>query len=94
MDEPLGALDPLIRIDLQAELKSIFDQLHKTVLIVTHDLSEAGYLGDTIVLMQEGKIIQQGTLEELVTSPRDPFVTRFINAQRSPLENIKRGEQE
>lgn len=88
MDEPLGALDPLIRIDLQAELRSIFQKLHKTVLIVTHDLGEAAYLADTIVLMRDGLVIQEGTIEELVKSPADPFVTRFINAQRSPLENI------
>lgn len=88
MDEPLGALDPLIRKDLQVELRSIFQQLHKTVLLVTHDLGEAGYLGDTIVLMREGSLIQEGTLNDLVNSPVDPFVTRFINAQRSPLEKI------
>jgi osmoprotectant transport system ATP-binding protein len=92
MDEPLGALDPLIRIDLQAELKSIFRRLRKTVLLVTHDLGEAGYLGDTIVLMRDGAFIQEGTLEELLKSPKDPFVTRFINAQRSPLEKSRREE--
>ena len=91
MDEPLGALDPLIRMDLQAELRSIFQQLDKTVLIVTHDLGEAAYLGDTLVLLREGGIIQKGTLESLVTEPADPFVTRFINAQRSPLERIGKG---
>ena len=91
MDEPLGALDPLIRMDLQAELRSIFQQLDKTVLIVTHDLGEAAYLGDTLVLLREGGIIQKGTLESLVTEPADPFVTRFINAQRSPLEKIGKG---
>jgi osmoprotectant transport system ATP-binding protein len=89
MDEPLGALDPLIRIDLQAELKAIFRKLHKTVLVVTHDLGEAGYLGDSIVLMRDGRLIQEGTLKQLVKSPVDPFVTRFINAQRSPLESIQ-----
>ena len=88
MDEPLGALDPLIRSDLQKELKTIFRKLHKTVLVVTHDLGEAAYLGDTIVLMRDGLIIQQGTISELVNAPADPFVTRFINAQRSPLENM------
>lgn len=88
MDEPLGALDPLIRKDLQVELRSIFQHLHKTVLLVTHDLGEAGYLGDTIVLMREGSLIQDDTLNNLVNSPVDPFVTRFINAQRSPLEKI------
>jgi osmoprotectant transport system ATP-binding protein len=88
MDEPLGALDPLIRTDLQAELKSIFQKLQKTVLVVTHDLGEAAYLGDTIILMRDGLLVQEGTLEELVKAPVDPFVTRFINAQRSPLEQI------
>ena len=92
MDEPLGALDPLIRIDVQAELRSIFQKVHKTVLMVTHDLGEAAYLGDTIILMRDGLFIQQGTIEELVKSPENPFVTRFINAQRSPLEKIS-GEQ-
>ncbi len=88
MDEPLGALDPLIRSDLQKELKTIFRKLHKTVLVVTHDLGEAAYLGDTIVLMRDGLVIQQGTISELVNAPADPFVTKFINAQRSPLENM------
>jgi osmoprotectant transport system ATP-binding protein len=92
MDEPLGALDPLIRMDLQAELRPIFQQLGKTVLIVTHDLGEAGFLGDTLVLLRDGCIIQKGTLEFFVTTPEDPFVTRFINAQRSPLENIAKGK--
>lgn len=89
MDEPLGALDPLIRIDLQAELKSIFQKLHKTVVFVTHDLGEAGFIGDTIVLLRDGQLVQEGSLNELVNSPADPFVTRFINAQRSPLEKIQ-----
>jgi osmoprotectant transport system ATP-binding protein len=89
MDEPLGALDPLIRVDVQAELKAIFRKLHKTVIMVTHDLGEAAYLGDTIVLMREGEIIQKGALGELLESPSDPFVTRFVNAQRSPLDAIE-----
>jgi osmoprotectant transport system ATP-binding protein len=86
MDEPLGALDPMIRVDLQAELKRIFRELGKTVVMVTHDLGEAAYLADTIVMMREGEIVQSGTLGELVRSPADPFVMRFINAQRSHLD--------
>jgi osmoprotectant transport system ATP-binding protein len=93
MDEPLGALDPLIRVDLQAELKSIFSKLDKTVLMVTHDLGEAAYLGDTIVLMRDGEIIQKGTLAELIRSPADPFVERFIKAQRSPLDGMNGGPE-
>jgi osmoprotectant transport system ATP-binding protein len=93
MDEPLGALDPLIRADLQEELRAIFRKLSKTVLMVTHDLGEAAYLGDTIVLMRKGEIVQQGVLGDLVRSPADPFVTRFVNAQRGPLPGGEGGEQ-
>ena len=89
LDEPLGALDPMIRADLQTDLKQIFQKLKKTVLMVTHDIGEAGYFGDSIVLMNEGKIVQTGSLDNLVYSPVEPFVTRFINAQRSPLENLR-----
>jgi osmoprotectant transport system ATP-binding protein len=89
MDEPLGALDPMIRSDLQAELKTIFQTLKKTVVLVTHDMGEAAFLGDIIVLLQDGKIIQRGTIDELAQSPVDPFVTRFINAQRNAQDAIK-----
>lgn len=85
-DEPLAALDPMIRSELQQDLKRIFKTLKKTVVLVTHDLGEASYFGDRIVLLREGKIVQSGKLKELVHAPADPFVTRFINAQRSPLE--------
>lgn len=86
MDEPLGALDPMIRVDVQGELKSIFRKLKKTVLMVTHDLGEAAYLGDTIVLMREGEIVQKGPLKSLLETPADPFVTRFVQAQRVPID--------
>ncbi len=85
LDEPLGALDPLIRTDLQNELREIFAALGKTVVLVTHDIGEAGFFGDRIILMKDGTIVQSGTLEELVRQPADEFVTRFINAQRRPL---------
>jgi len=90
LDEPLGSLDPMIRSELQTDLKHIFQTLGKTVILVTHDIGEAGFLGDTIILLREGKIIQQGSLAELVQNPVDPFVTQFINAQRSPLEALTR----
>ena len=88
LDEPLGALDPMIRSELQQDLKEIFQTLGKTVVIVTHDIGEAGFLGDIIVLLRDGQIVQQGSLAELVHTPADPFVTQFINAQRSPLEAL------
>src|SRR5207237_2089129 len=83
LDEPLGALDPLVRAGLQQDLKEIFSQLKQTVLLVTHDLAEAAYLGDHIVLMNNGEIVQQGSISDLRANPATPFVTEFINAQRS-----------
>jgi osmoprotectant transport system ATP-binding protein len=83
LDEPLGALDPMIRSDLQADLKQAFDRLKKTVVLVTHDLGEAAFLGVRVVLMREGRVVQQGTLDDLVHRPVDPFVTRFVHAQRN-----------
>lgn len=88
LDEPMGALDPLIRNELQQDLRSIFNQLQKTVIIVTHDIGEAGFLADDIVLLKDGHICQHGSLRDLVHNPQDEFVTRFINAQRSPLESL------
>ena len=82
LDEPLGALDPLVRASLQTDLKEIFGRLGQTVLFVTHDLAEAIYFGDEVVLMNEGRIVQKGTIVDLRERPVDPFVSEFINAQR------------
>ena len=82
LDEPMAALDPLIRRSLQQELKSIFQRLDKTVLLVTHDLGEAAYLAERITLLHDGKVVQSGTFGELLHHPADAFVTSFINAQR------------
>jgi osmoprotectant transport system ATP-binding protein len=84
LDEPLGALDPLIRSDLQADLRAIFKTLGKTVVLVTHDLGEAGFLGDHLILMQDGRIVQQDEFRNLIRHPASEFVTHFINAQRHP----------
>ncbi len=86
-DEPLGALDPLIRYDLQTDLRAIFRELKKTVVLVTHDISEAAFFGDHIVLIRDGAIVQQGKIRDLTESPATPFVTRFIQAQRTALDN-------
>ena len=86
LDEPLGALDPMVRASLQTELKEIFNRLGKTVILVTHDMAEAGYIGDSIVLMREGRILQQGTLDDLRERPADEFVSEFITAQRSLVQ--------
>ena len=82
LDEPLGALDPLVRAALQKDLKEIFARLNQTVLLVTHDLAEAAYLGDEIVLMNEGRIVQEGSLLDLRERPASDFVSEFVNAQR------------
>ncbi len=82
LDEPMAALDPLIRYDLQEDLRRIFQSLGKTVVLVTHDMGEAGFFGDRVVLLGEGRIVQEGSFEELLQAPASEFVRRFINAQR------------
>ena len=85
LDEPLGALDPVTRYQLQTELKAIFDELGKTVVMVTHDMSEAAYFADDIVMMREGRVVQRGALQDLLERPADPYVHEFIRAQRVPV---------
>ena len=82
LDEPLGALDPLVRAELQDDLSAVFAAVGTSVVLVTHDLSEAALLGHTLVLLQAGRIVQQGTAQDLLLRPADPFVTRFVSAQR------------
>jgi len=88
LDEPLGALDPMIRSDLQNDLRGIFRRLGKTVVFVTHDIGEAGFFGDHVVLLHQGEIEQQDRMETLVNEPASSFVTDFIQAQRAPLDHL------
>ncbi len=88
LDEPLGALDPITRVELQTQLKDIFARLNKTVVLVTHDMGEAAYFGDAIVLMRAGRIVQTGALSDLLERPAETYVTDFIRAQRSPLPPV------
>jgi osmoprotectant transport system ATP-binding protein len=83
LDEPLGALDPLVRSALQRDLKEIFARLKQTAVLVTHDMGEAAYLADHIVLMNDGRIVQRGSAAELRDYPANEFVSEFISAQRS-----------
>jgi osmoprotectant transport system ATP-binding protein len=83
LDEPLAALDPIIRRGLQTDLKEIFARLGKTVVLVTHDLHEAAWFAGEIVLMRDGRIVQRGTLEDLLLRPAEPFVSEFVHAQRA-----------
>ncbi|MDB6108779.1 MAG: ATP-binding cassette protein [Pedosphaera sp.] len=82
LDEPLAALDPMVRASLQTELKAVFQHLKQTVVLVTHGMAEAAYLGDKIVLLRQGSIVQAGTFADLRDRPVDSFVSEFINAQR------------
>lgn len=81
MDEPFGALDPITRSSLHQELLKLNQKLHKTIMMVTHDLAEAFKLADRIVLMNKGKIVQQGTKYELLNKPVNDFVAEFIQTQ-------------
>ncbi|PWU17505.1 MAG: ABC transporter ATP-binding protein [Verrucomicrobia bacterium] len=82
LDEPLAALDPMVRATLQTELKAIFQQLHQSVIMVTHELSEAAFLADQIVLLRQGRVVQAGAFGDLRDHPAEGFVSEFINAQR------------
>ncbi len=89
LDEPLGALDPITRADLQRDLRAAFQALKKTVVLVTHDLAEAAYFADHVVLLEKGRIVQQGGLRDLVQRPASPFVTTFVDSQRGPWEALR-----
>jgi osmoprotectant transport system ATP-binding protein len=82
LDEPLGALDPMVRFELQTELREIFGTLGKTVVMVTHDLFEAAHFGSDIVLMRDGAIEQRAPMDALVSAPANAFVEKFVGAQR------------
>ena len=86
LDEPFGALDPMVRSRLQDELKEIFKRLQQTIMMVTHDMAEAGFFADSIVLLNEGRIVQSGTLKDLRTRPASEFVGDFLHAQRGLAE--------
>lgn len=78
MDEAFSALDPLNRKDMQDELLDLQENLHKTIVFISHDLNEALRIGDRIMIMKDGEIVQTGTPEEILTQPADDYVERFI----------------
>jgi osmoprotectant transport system ATP-binding protein len=83
MDEPFGAVDPVARDRLQAEIGAILRRLGKTVLIVTHDIDEAMRMGDRVVLMRDGRIVQADPPARLLAAPADPFVAGFVGQDRA-----------
>jgi glycine betaine/proline transport system ATP-binding protein len=85
MDEPFSALDPLIRGKLQDELLALQERVKKTILFVSHDLDEALRLGDKISILQNGRIIQTGTAEDIVLAPADDYVAEFVR-HMNPLD--------
>lgn len=78
MDEAFSALDPLIRRDMQDELLALQEEMQKTIVFISHDLDEALKLGDRIVLMKGGKVVQIGTPEDILTNPANEYVERFV----------------
>ncbi|HET7268151.1 MAG TPA: ATP-binding cassette domain-containing protein [Oleiagrimonas sp.] len=82
LDEPLGALDPLVRHELQDELREIFRRLGKTVILVTHDLAEAAFFSRRLILMRAGRVVQDGSFDAFRREPADDFVRRFVDAHR------------
>lgn len=85
MDEPFSALDPLIREHLQDELLQLQNDLKKTILFVSHDLDEALKLGSLIAIMEQGKIVQSGSPEQIISNPRNDYVRQFV-ASMNPLK--------
>ncbi|WP_046869409.1 ABC transporter ATP-binding protein [Microvirga massiliensis] len=83
MDEPFGAVDPIIRTKLQSEFLFILRRLRKTVILVTHDIDEAIRMGDLVAVMREGRLLQYDTPEGLLSRPTDAFVADFVGADRA-----------
>ena len=78
MDEAFSALDPLIRTDMQGVLLDLQKEIKKTVVFITHDLDEALRLGDRIAILRDGEVIQQGTGQDIVLRPADPYIEKFV----------------
>ena len=77
MDEAFSALDPLIRFDMQSILLELQDELHKTIIFITHDLDEALRLGENIAILRDGALIQEGDAQEIVLKPADDYIADF-----------------
>ncbi|NVK34509.1 MAG: glycine betaine/L-proline ABC transporter ATP-binding protein [Rhodobacteraceae bacterium] len=78
MDEAFSALDPLIRMDMQSVLLDLQEELHKTIVFITHDLDEALRLGDRIAILRDGAVVQQGTGQDIVLNPADEYISSFV----------------
>lgn len=83
MDEPFGAVDPIVRGRLQEEFLSILKRLSKTVILVTHDIDEAIHMGDVVAIMRDGKLVQYDTPDRILAAPANEFVADFVGADRA-----------
>lgn len=92
LDEPFGALDPMVRHSLQTDLREVFKSLAKTVIMVTHDIGEAGYFGDDILLLKDGRVAQRGNIGDLLNRPASDFVSDFVSAQRTVVDMMEEAE--
>jgi osmoprotectant transport system ATP-binding protein len=94
LDEPFGALDNVVREEIQDEFKEILGGLHKTIVLVTHDMHEAIHMGDRIVVMNEGRVIAEGSPEEVVLRPANDFVKKLLGRRIDELQRFARGANE
>ena len=85
MDEAFSALDPLIRAEMQDQLLELQAKLHKTIVFITHDLDEAVRIGNRIAILKDGRLIQVGTPKEILHSPADDYVDRFVQRRVATL---------
>lgn len=90
MDEPFGALDNVLREEMQDEFKQVFEEARKTIVLVTHDIHEAVHLGERIIVMKDGSIVSEGTPAEVVLKPKNDWVKRLLGRRRRDLEAFVR----
>ncbi|MEE8425266.1 MAG: ATP-binding cassette domain-containing protein [Elusimicrobiota bacterium] len=90
MDEPFGALDNVLREEMQDEFKQVFEETRKTIVLVTHDIHEAVHLGERIVVLKDGSIVSEGTPAEVVLRPKNDWVKRLLGRRRRDLEAFVR----
>jgi osmoprotectant transport system ATP-binding protein len=83
MDEPFGAVDPVVRERLQGEFLAILRRLRKTIILVTHDIDEAIRMGDRVALMRDGRLVQYDAPDRILSAPADAFVAEFVGADRA-----------
>ena len=90
MDEPFGALDPITRAELQEEFKHIQSELNLTVIMVTHDMTEALLMADRIAVMKDGEVLQIGSPQELINQPRHEYVKEIVEMPKRHADRLEK----